>query len=128
MFCTFNERLGSFISQIAVYPPMANVNEGRDDDGYDELVAIVEEGNGHDVRERQLPGKGYRKHNECVEELRAERGACRAEPEVLSGREFAEPVEQADVGELPDGEGDQAPKNDAGGRTENAGERLVRHG
>ena len=128
MRCLLDKRLGYFISQVAVYPPMASVYEGRDGDGDGQLVAIVEQGDGHDVCEWKLPGKGHRKHDECVEELRAERGACSAEPEVLSGREFAEPMKQADVGKLPDDEGDQAPENDASGCPEDARKRLVRHG
>lgn len=125
MFGLVNQSLCCFIAQVVVNGPVTGINQGSDNDGDNKFVTVIEQRNCNDMRKWQLPRKSHGEHNKRVEELRAERGACGTEPEMLSGRELAEPVEQTDVGKLADEVRDEAPKDYPACRAKHARKRII---
>src|SRR5690606_7806599 len=125
---SLDERLGHLVAEVTGNGPVGGVDDRRDDDGDDELVAVVEQRDRDDLGEGQLAREGHQQYEERVEELGAEGGAGGAEPEVAAARSPPEPVEQRNVHELADEVGRQATDDDAARGSEHVGEGGTRDG
>jgi len=105
---------------------MGEIDDGRNGDGDEELVPVIEEGDGQDLGKCQLARERHREHDKRIDELGADGRTRCAQPQVPSFREASQPVENGDVGQLSETVCGEASDDDASRGTENGIECLFR--
>lgn len=74
-FCrrSIRDPISIFLAEVAVYQGVPEINQRRQEQGYQEFVDIIRDADSDNLPAREDAGKGDIKYNETIDELRHQR-------------------------------------------------------